>query len=59
MKIETGIPKLDDFLGGGIPKGKSLIYYIQPGVEGEIFGMQTVYNTLRIILLEMVEAASL
>ncbi|MCZ7372082.1 MAG: GTP-binding protein [Candidatus Methanoperedens sp.] len=47
MKIETGIPKLDDFLGGGIPKGKSLIYYIQPGVEGEIFGMQTVYNTLR------------
>jgi len=47
MKIETGIPKLDDFLGGGIPKGKSLVYYIQPGVEGEIFGMQTVYNTLR------------
>lgn len=47
MKIETGIPKLDDFLEGGIPKGKSLIYYIQPGVEGEIFGMQTVYNTLR------------
>lgn len=45
--IETGIPKLDEFLGGGIPKGKSLIYYIQPGVEGEIFGMQTVYNTLK------------
>lgn len=44
--IETGIPKLDDFLGGGIPKGKSLVYYIQPGVEGEIFGMQTVYRTL-------------
>jgi len=45
--IETGIPKLDEFLGGGIPKGKSLVYYIQPGVEGEIFGMQTVYNTLK------------
>ncbi len=45
--IETGIPKLDDFLGGGIPKGKNLIYYIQPGVEGEVFGLQTVFNTLK------------
>jgi len=44
---ETGIPKLDDFLSGGIPKGKSLVYYIQPGVEGEIFGMQTIYTTLK------------
>jgi small GTP-binding protein len=47
MKIETGIPKLDDFLDGGIPRGKSLVYYIQPGVDGEIFGMQTVYQTLK------------
>jgi small GTP-binding protein len=45
--VETGIPKLDEFLNGGIPKGKSLIYYIQPGVEGEVFGMQTVYNALK------------
>jgi small GTP-binding protein len=45
--VETGIPKLDDFLGGGIPKGKSLVYYSQPGVEGEIFGLQTVYGTLK------------
>ncbi|MCE8423012.1 MAG: GTP-binding protein [Candidatus Methanoperedens sp.] len=45
--IETGVPKLDEFLAGGIPKGKSLIYYIQPGVEGEVFGMQTVYNSLK------------
>ncbi len=45
--IETGIPKLDDFLGGGVPKGKSLVYYIQPGVEGEVFGMQTIFNTLK------------
>lgn len=45
--IETGIPKLDELLGGGIPKGKSLVYYIQPGVEGEVFGMQTIYNYLK------------
>ncbi|VVB95422.1 KaiC [uncultured archaeon] len=45
--VETGIPKLDEILGGGIPKGKSLVYYSQPGVEGEVFGMQTVYNTLK------------
>ncbi len=45
--VETGIPKLDDFLGGGIPRGKSLIYYSQPGVEGEIFGLQTVYGNLK------------
>jgi len=45
--IETGIPKLDEFLGGGIPKGRSIVYYIQPGVEGEIFGLQTIYNSLK------------
>ena len=44
--VETGIPKLDEFLGGGIPRGKSLVYYSQPGVEGEIFGMQTIYSNL-------------
>lgn len=44
---ETGIPKLDDFLGGGIPAGKSLVYYNQPGIEGEIFGLQTIYTTLK------------
>lgn len=45
--LETGIPRLDEILGGGIPKGKSLVYYSQPCVEGEVFGMQTVYNTLK------------
>ena len=45
--VETGIPKLDEFLGGGIPKGKSLVFYSQPGVEGEIFGLQTVHQTLK------------
>jgi small GTP-binding protein len=45
--VETGIPKLDEFLGGGIPKGKSLVYCNQPGVEGEIFGLQTIYSNLK------------
>jgi hypothetical protein len=45
--LETGIPKLDDMLGGGIPMGKSLLYYIQPGVEGDVFGMQTMHRGLK------------
>ncbi len=45
--VETGIPKLDEFLDGGIPKGKSLVYCNQPGVEGEVFGLQTIYSTLK------------
>jgi hypothetical protein len=44
--FETGIPKLDAYLGGGIPCGKSLLYYIEPGVEGDVFGMQTLYHNL-------------
>ncbi len=44
--VETGIPKLDEFLDGGIPKGKSLIYFNHPGVEGDVFGMQTLYHNL-------------
>jgi len=44
--LKTGIPKLDDYLNGGIPQGRSLVYYSHPGVEGEVFGMQTLYHTL-------------
>jgi len=44
--IPSGIPRLDSFLGGGIPKGKTIMYLIQPEVEGEIFGMQTLYKNL-------------
>ena len=45
--IETGIPKLDDYLKGGLPTGKSLLYYCQPGVESDVFGMQTIYTNLQ------------
>lgn len=44
--IETGIPRLDDILGGGLPPRKLLVYFIQPGVEGDVFGMQTLAHNL-------------
>lgn len=44
--VETGIPRLDDLLGGGVPMGKSLLYYVHPGVEGNVFGMQTLCHNL-------------
>jgi len=43
MKI--GIPVLDDLLRE-IPRGKTLTYYIDPEVEGDVFGMQTLYRNL-------------
>lgn len=45
--LETGIPRLDGFLGGGIPEGKTLLYYVNPGVEGKAFVMQTLYYNLQ------------
>lgn len=44
--IETGIPALDDHLRGGVPQGKSLVYYAYPGVECNVFGMQTVHRAV-------------
>ena len=44
--LETGIPRLDEYLSGGIPGGKTLIYLNHPGVEGDVFGMQTLYHCL-------------
>ncbi len=37
---KTHIPKLDEFLGGGIPAGSSLMFCAVPGVECEAFGYQ-------------------
>ncbi len=42
----THIPKLDDFLGGGIPEGSSVLFYADPGVECEAFGYQTLQSRL-------------
>lgn len=43
MKI--GIPVLDELLGE-IPRGKTLTYYIDPEVEGDVFALQTLYENL-------------
>jgi small GTP-binding protein len=37
---KTHIPKLDDFLSGGVPEGSSLLFSAVPGVECEAFGYQ-------------------
>lgn len=47
LLIETGIAQLDKCLGNGIPNGKTLLYYIQPGIEGEVFGMQTLFHNIQ------------
>jgi len=39
---KTHIPKLDDFLGGGIPGGSSILFCAVPGVECEAFGYQII-----------------
>ncbi|HHH77828.1 MAG TPA: GTP-binding protein [Thermoplasmatales archaeon] len=44
--IETGIPKLDEYLGGGIPEGKSLLFYIAPEVEESNMGVHVLYHNL-------------
>lgn len=43
---QTHIPKLDDFLGGGIPEGSSVLFCAYPGVECEVFGYQTLHSRL-------------
>lgn len=46
---DTGsiIANMYEFLEGGISRGKSLVYYIQPGVEGKFFGIRKIYKSLK------------
>jgi len=44
--IETGIPKLDEYLGGGIPEGKSLLFSISPEVEESNIGIHALHHNL-------------
>jgi hypothetical protein len=43
--MRIGIPVLDELLGD-LPRGKTLTYYIEPEVEGDVFAMQTLYKNL-------------
>jgi small GTP-binding protein len=44
--IRTGIPVLDEQLKGGIPIGKTFTFYMAPGINGDVFMLQTVYANL-------------
>jgi len=44
--IETGIPKMDEYLGGGIPEGKSLLFYTSPEVEESNMGIHVLHHNL-------------
>jgi len=43
-RIETGIPGLDELLGGGFPKGRSILLTGGAGTGKSIFGIQYLYN---------------
>ncbi len=43
----TGIADVHEIMRKGMARGKSLIYYSQPGVESEIFGLEIAYDTLK------------
>jgi len=43
-RIETGIPGLDELLGGGFPKGRSILLTGGAGSGKSIFGIQYLYN---------------
>lgn len=46
-KIPTAIPRLDDFLDGGIPFGASMLFSGEPAIESKPFLLQAFYNSLR------------
>lgn len=43
----TGIDKLDQFVGGGIPVGKSMLFFTSPGVENDVFGYQILASRIK------------
>lgn len=44
--IRTGIPVLDEQLKGGIPIGKTIVFFVAPGVNGDVFTLQTAFANL-------------
>ncbi|WAC04636.1 MAG: GTP-binding protein [Methanoregula sp.] len=45
--ISTGINGIDDMLGGGIPKGSWVLYSMEPGVDGQLFTISTLFSALK------------
>ncbi len=43
-KLRTGIPGLDDLIGGGIPEGSTTLISGRSGSGKTIFGIQYLYN---------------
>ncbi len=48
MLLPTGIPKLDELMGGGIEKGASILFSCIPGVQGEPLVEHLLYTRLNV-----------
>jgi uncharacterized protein len=44
--ISTGMYGIDDMVGGGIPEGSRVLYSLEPGVDGQLFMISTLYAAL-------------
>ncbi len=45
---KTYIPRLDDILGGGVPKGKSMLFQAMPGIISDVFGYQIISQRIQL-----------
>ncbi len=46
--IKTGVKGIDELIGGGIPQGSSVLYCLEPGVDGQLFMINTLTAALKI-----------
>lgn len=56
--ITTGLKKLDEFLNGGIPYGKSLLFSIEPGMEETDIAFQIMKENIKKMLPVYVSSKS-
>ncbi len=47
VDMDNIITDMHEFMEEDISRGKSLVYYTLPGVEGKFFGIQKIYNALK------------
>jgi len=45
--IETGVPRLDDMIGGGVTKGNNTLIIAEPGIDSSVFLSQIAYRSLQ------------